>query len=345
MSAVSPPIESVESLAAGWFARQRSGLMTPQEDAELEAWLAADPAHQGAYDAVARAWSGVAFARSAPEILAIRAEARRRPQVERRAVVGRIAAGFAALAVVGGASLWAGQESGFARSHELTDRTFSTGLGERSTFTLPDGSIVTLNTASSLRTRADGERRLLYLEKGQAFFRVAKDKRHPFIVAAAGRTITAVGTAFDVRVDGRALQVTLVEGKVKVDTPARPAKGPADAPPVQTTEMLPGNQLVASIDTPALTVAPTDTAKETSWLTGWLNFDNRPLADAAAEFNRYSPRKIVVADPTIASTAVSGRFKADDVEAFTRALAKYRIARVETADDAAIRLGAPVQQQ
>jgi transmembrane sensor len=344
MTAVPPLVDSIEGQAAGWFARQRSGLMTPTEDAELEAWRLADPTHQAAYDAVARAWSGVAFARSAPEILAIRAEARRRPHIERRTVFTRAAAGLAALMVVGGASLWAGQESGFARSHELTDRTFSTGLGERQTFTLPDGSIVTLNTASTLRTRADGDRRLLYLDRGQAFFRVAKDKRHPFIVAAAGRTITAVGTAFDVRVDGKAMEVTLVEGKVKVDTPSRRPAGPTDAPPLQTTEMLPGNRLVASLDTPALTVAPTDTVKETSWLTGWLNFDNQPLADVAAEFNRYSPRKIVLADPDIANTAVSGRFKADDVDAFTHALARYHIAQVESADDAAIRLGAPVEQ-
>jgi transmembrane sensor len=344
---MSPPAtvpETIEAQAAGWFARQRSGLMTADETAELDTWLAAAPAHQEAFDAVGRAFAGVAFARSAPEILAIRAEARKRPQVQRRVFAARIAAGFMALAVVGGTSLWAGKESGIALSRGLTDQTFSTTLGERSTFTLPDGSVVTLDTASRLRTKADGERRLLYLESGRAYFRVAKDRRHPFVVAAAGRTITAVGTAFDVRVDGKALQVTLVEGKVKVDTPVRRASGPADAPPMQTTEMLPGARLVASLDTPALSVAPTDTAKETSWLTGWLNFENKPLSEVAAEFNRYSPRKIVLADAAIGATAVSGRFEADDVEAFTRALARYRIARVESAGADVIRLAAPDEQ-
>lgn len=334
-------VETVESEAAGWFARERSGLMSGAESAALAAWLTADEAHQAAYDAVARSWAAVAITRSAPEILALRAEARRRPAPERRRTFGRIAAALVALAAVGGASLYIGNETGFSRSHSFTDQTFRTGLGERSTFTLPDGSVVTLNTASVLRTRQDGERRLLYLDKGQAFFRVAKDKRHPFVVAAAGRAITAVGTAFDVRVNDRALEVTLVEGKVKVDAPVRQPAGPGDQPPVQTTEMLPGNQLVATLDTPAIMIAPTDTAKETSWLTGWLNFENEPLGEVIAEFNRYSPRRIVLADASLASTPVSGRFESDDVEAFTRGLAKYEIARVERSGPDEILLGAP----
>lgn len=333
--------ESVESLAAGWFARERSGLMTPEEAGDLAAWQAAAPEHQDAYEAVARSWAAVAITRSAPEIMALRAEARRKPGLERRQTIGRLAAAFVALAAVGGSSLWIGSENGLARSRGFGDQTFQTGVGERSTFTLPDGSVVTLNTATVLRTRADGDRRLLYLDRGQAYFRVAKDKRHPFVVTAAGRAITAVGTAFDVRVDGQALAVTLVEGKVKVDAPVRPPSSPEDKPPLQTTELAPGNRLVATLQTPAMTVTPTDTAKETSWLTGWLNFDDEPLGEVVAEFNRYSPRKIVLADASLADVPVSGRFESDDVEAFTRGLAKYQIARVESAGAETIRLTAP----
>jgi len=283
-----------------------------------------------------------ASARSAPEVMALRAEARRRPRTERRRMLARLAAAVVVIAAVGGAGLWVGMESGFAQSRSLNDQTFRTGLGERATFTLPDGSVVTLNTATVLRTREDTGKRLLYLDEGQAFFRVAKDRRHPFIVAAAGRTVTAVGTAFDVRVDGEKLEVTLVEGKVKVDAPTpEPAADLSRAARTQSTEVVAGNRLVASIETPSLTVAPADTVRETSWLSGWLDFDNEPLGQVAEEFNRYSPRKIVVADARLAQTPVSGRFEADDAEAFTRGLAKYRIARVESTGPDVIRLGPP----
>ena len=342
MSARPEQTETVEGAAAGWFALHRSGEVTPEEAAAFEAWQA-EPEHRAAYDAVARSWEAVELARTAPEILALRAEARRQPSVQRRAVFGRIAAGFAALALVGGLGLWVGEESGLARSRSLQTQTYRTGVGERSTFALPDGSVVTLNTDTVLRTRADRDRRLLYLDKGQAYFRVARDRRHPFQVAAAGRVVTAVGTAFDVRVDGKKFEVVLVEGKVKVDNlPTAPAAGDEiQAAAGQTTEMIAGDRLVASVENRAWAVAPTDTARETSWLTGWLNFENERLSDVAAEFNRYSPRKIVLADPMLGDTPVSGRFEADDVEAFTRALAKYEIARVESAGPEVIRLAAP----
>lgn len=342
MNARSEQPETVESAAAGWFALHRSGEATPEEAAAFDAWQA-EPAHRAAYDAVARSWEAVELARTAPEILALRAQARRQRASPRRAVAGRIAAGFAALALVGGLGMWVGEESGLARSRGLQTQTYRTGVGERSTFALPDGSVVTLNTDTVLRTRADRDRRLLYLDKGQAYFRVAKDRRHPFQVAAAGRVVTAVGTAFDVRIDGQKFEVVLVEGKVKVDNlAARPAAGSGtQAPPAQTTEMIAGDRLVASVETRAWAVAPTDTARETSWLSGWLNFENERLSDVAAEFNRYSPRKIVLAEAELGETPVSGRFEADDVEAFTRALAKYEIARVQSAGPGEILLAAP----
>ncbi len=327
--------ETLQAQAAGWFARERSGAMDGAERQALDAWLT-DPAHRAAYDAVARAWASVAVTRSAPEILAIRAEARRRPAPPwRRAAWPRIAAACVALAVVGAVSLFVGREAGVVQSRALKAEVYRTALGERSTMTLRDGTVVTLNTDTVLRTESAAGKRLVYLDKGQAFFRVAKDPRRPFVVTAAGRTITALGTAFDVRVDG-AFEVTLVEGKVKVETKAAAARSAA----VQATEMLPGSQLVASADQ-AWRVAPTDTGKETSWLTGWLDFDNEPLGQVAAEFNRYSPRKIVVEDAALAATPVSGRFEAGDVEAFTRALENYEIARVDIATPAAITLSAP----
>src|SRR5690606_34195438 len=109
-----------------------------------------------------------------------------------------LAAGLA-IAILGGSGVLTVQN--LLGPKPLATQAFRTELGQRSTVTLPDGSVVTLNTDTVVRTRADGERRLVYLDKGQAFFEVAKDPRRPFVVTAAGRTVTALGTAFDVRVD------------------------------------------------------------------------------------------------------------------------------------------------
>ncbi len=334
-----PELSAVKREAVAWFTRRQGGL-SEAEQCELDAWLKADAAHKEAFDAVMRTWARMELPREAPELLAMRARALE-VEPERR-TLWRMAAGVAAALVLGG-GLFGWQAFSY---REFPDQTFRTDVGQRSTVTLPDGSVVTLNTNTVLRTRADPERRLLYLERGQAFFKVAKDRSHPFVVSAAGRTVTALGTAFDVRVDDGRFYVTLVEGKVKVVTPSpRPAvaegepASPAAPAPVQDVELVAGNQF-AALDDSRWSVSRADTARETTWLTGWLTFQNEPLGQVVEEFQRYSDRHIVIADPKLAERRITGRFKAGDVDAFVRALAEYDIARLES-DREVVRLTTP----
>lgn len=335
---------TVDDVAAAWFARQRAGDMAPAESAELEAWLDADPEHRAALDALHRAWERAELARHDPEILAWRERALKRPSGWRRFVAPRAIAAALAIAVLGVGSTWMVGSAGLLTGYwRFSGQEFRTDHGQRATFTLPDGSKVTLNTDSRLRTRAADGKRMVYLDKGQAFFRVAKDASHPFVVHAGGRTITAIGTAFDVRVDNRRFEVTLVEGKIRVEAPlpAPPAKPNVaqSAPVTQATEMAAGSQLVA-VDPRGWTVRPANTARETSWLAGRLMFENETLATVAAEFDRYSEQKITFADPALADLRITGTFRSSDVGTFVRALEKYRMARIDSETDDAVRLSA-----
>ena len=337
-----------DELATRWFARRRSGRMSPREAADLETWLARDPANRAAFDAVEFTWRAADVLRTDPDVLALR-EAAMRPQPLRRPrlVFGAMAASLC-LVVAGG---WAAVGSG-ALSNLLVDigvfpgmhdQEFRTGVGQRATVKLPDGSTVTLNTDTVLRTRAARDRRLVYLDRGQAYFRVAHDRARPFIVTAAGRTVTAVGTAFDVRVDARLFQVTLVEGKVRVETPiqvAAAAGRPRPAPSVQVTEMTAGSQLAAA-DGQHWSLTSANVAKETGWLRGQLIFEREPLGEVAAELNRYSTKKIVIRDPKVAATPVTAAFKAGDVDGFVRAVEDYHFARIAADGDASVELAAP----
>lgn len=327
--------DAIEAAACDWFARRRSGEMTPKDERDLEAWLALDPAHRAALEEVERAWAGLEAFRSTPELLARREKARGRYAGVPRAWIVRAAAAVVAFAVIGGGVGWQYAGPG-AFSRGYSDQEYRTAVGERTNLTLPDGSVVTLNTDTVLRTRAEHGKRLVYLDKGQAFFRVARDKTRPFEVHAAGRTVTAVGTAFDVRVDG-GFEVTLVEGKVRVAAPtAAPApRQPGAAPPpvVQTTELVAGNRF-SQPDNSQWVVARADTARETSWVTGRLTFENERLAEVVAEFERYSPRRIVIEDAALGEERVSGTFEAGDVDALLRTLRMAKIARVEEGGDA-----------
>jgi len=340
-------LTTTDDLAAAWFARQRAGDMTPAEAAELEAWLDADPEHRAALDALHRAWERAELARHDPEILAWRERALKRRAGWREAFGGRAIAAALMVAVLGAGATWGVTKTGLLTGYwRFSAQEFHTDHGQRATFTLPDGSKVTLNTDSQLRTRAADGKRQVYLDRGQAFFRVAHDASHPFVVHAAGRTITAIGTAFDVRVEGKKLEVTLVEGKIRVEAPVPPASVSPTArrvehvevlPVVQATEMAAGSQLVA-LDPRGWTVRPTDTARETSWLAGRLMFENQTLATVAGEFARYSDQKIVFDDPALADERITGTFRSGDVGTFVRALEKYRIARVDSETDDAVRL-------
>ncbi|MGE5501701.1 MAG: FecR family protein [Ignavibacteriales bacterium] len=316
--------------AIDWFVRGRTA--SADTAAAFQAWLAESAEHAAAYAEVEQAWAAAGEAAFEPEIVAMGSRfAGRRGGFGRRA----IAAGLAA-AVLGVGALGV---YGLNAPKPLANQTFRTGVGQQATVTLPDGSVVTLNTDTVVHTRADGERRLVYLDKGQAFFKVAHDRAHPFVVAAAGRTVTALGTAFDVRVDHGALRVVLVEGKVRVEAPRpRPvADKPAETRTPLATEMAPGSQLIAPDDA-EWRLTRTNVAEETSWLHGQIIFDDEPLGAVVDELNRYSNRKLVLADPGLQQVRISGIFRPGDLDGFARALRTSKMAQLGDETDGEVRI-------
>lgn len=331
-------VENVEAQAADWLSLVRSGQMTRGEQVALEAWLDADPAHTEAYNRMHETWRVFGELEDDPAVMEVREWARRR---HNHAFRFRIAAGIAAAAVLSGG--WAGwwatspaplPEEVVAAATVAPEQAFATGVGESRTVTLFDGSTVTLDTNSALTASEVGGIRLVELKQGQAFFNVAKDAARPFKVMAAGRTVTATGTQFSVRVDPANYQVTLVEGSVTVETPR------SRFIPGKAADLKPGFALKAEDAGRAWKVAKVDVAADTSWRSGRLTFDDRPLADAAAEMNRYSKRKVVV-DPAVADTQIVGVFPAGDVEAFARAAEATHIAAITYSDENRIELTLP----
>lgn len=327
--------DPMERIAARWFARWRSGEMSEAESRELHQWLEADAAHRLAYDVVARAWVRAGLMRTAPEVLQLRAKHRRPFPRARRFFTSRALAACLAVAVIGVAGVYVAQEL-----RRLPNATYRTAIGEQRTIKLADGSVVTLNTDSVLRTRRSGAQRLLYLDKGQALFKVAHDASHPFVVTAAGRTVTALGTSFDVSIDQNRFEVVLVEGRVKVETPVVAPPGAAQTPRVQATELIAGSQFIA-VSERDWRVAKANIPDETEWATGWLRFDEEPLGEVVKELSRYSTRRIVIADPELEAKPVSGRFKPENIDAFVRSLETYNVAHVTVSTPAEIRLAKP----
>jgi transmembrane sensor len=343
MSAGGRPYGSAEQEASAWFARERRGELSGTERLALQAWLAAGPAHQRAYQDVENVWQQLECLRGDPAIANLRRQASRR----RRWSLPGIAAGVAACTAIFflTQSLLTPRSRVYASvAPEITTgkdldtlppRAYRTEIGEQRVITLVDGSTITLDTDSEARVAFSKERRLVDLARGQAFFAVAKDRTRPFIVAAGGARVMAVGTAFDVRLEHDGLSVTLREGRVRIEAPEGQSPQSDTAARVKAADLVPGSKLRTSQHA-AWQVAGADVTRELSWLHHQLVFDNARLDAVVAEMNRYSSTKIVLGDPALAGVQVGGVFGVDDPASVADALAHYGLVRV--ADSTAARI-------
>jgi transmembrane sensor len=334
--------------AAAWFARRRSGSWSESLESQFAAWLKADPSHAAAWGSYERLWSRLESVRDDPRILIAREQARNtvfRGRMQRRIWQGAAAVAASVLlavllwrnpqAVIHSAPPANGAATGAhgAPAVALVRDAF-TEIGERSFLVLPDGSRITLNTASAVHADYTGPERRITLIRGEAFFDVAHDAARPFVVSAGSRQVIAVGTAFDVRLQDRQMKVTLVEGRVRI------LRANADSQPAAPILLEAGSALVAA-EAGADHVEHLDTARVTSWRSGRLVFDGERLADVVAEMNRYSREKLELEDPALEGRKVSGVFESTGGPGFAKALEAYGIARVTQHTATTIMLDTP----
>ncbi len=296
---MSPTAEAmdIEARAAQFLERRNFARWAADDESALEAWLAQSPAHRVAYVRLKTAWERAgriaALAPAEPPAKAARALT---------PLLLRIAAVVAVVAVIAGGAL-----AYLARPGE---RTYSTGLGGREIVKFADGSRIELNTNTQLRARMTTNERVVWLDRGEAYFEIRHDSAHPFVVMVGKHRVTDLGTKFRVRRDPGRLQVSVVQGRVTFDTP--------DAGRLSPLEVLtPGDVAVATARSVRVTKETAqDLTDQLSWRQGVLVFDHTTLAQAAAEFNRYNREKLVVADEAIAERTIGGTFPTDNLEAF-----------------------------
>lgn len=160
----------------------------------------------------------------------------------------------------------------------------STTKGSTEKVVLADGSTVIVNSSSRLRypEKFSGKNRSIYLDEGEAFFKVAEDPAHPFVVHSGDIATTALGTSFNIRAYSKEKKITvaLLTGKVKIDHAQN------QAPVI----LLPSERL--SYDRVALSMAKTTFEKEddiVGWKHGFLVFKDASYDVLVNEIeNRYN---------------------------------------------------------
>lgn len=338
--------------AAQWFTRRSEPGWTGADERALNAWLAASAQHRDIYDGLSllnhdlhqiplareQSWrpqasmaaaasrdAAVVSRHAAADVVPTALAAPFRGGWSRRAWMSSALAACAVLAVCGGVG-W---------QHWQNEPTYAldiaTAAGERRTLDLPDGSNVALNVDSRLTVRYSLNRREVTLERGEAFFHVARDAGRPFTVDSGDSQVKVVGTVFNVRAGAPHTVVKVLEGRVEV-RPERAAAQP------RVYVLGPGNGL--SIDPASHRARQIAAAAETvgDWRSGQLHFKRTPLGEVADELQRYLGQPVVVEGAELALRPISGVAATDNPHAFLQALPVLLPLRVEQRTDGSWRI-------
>jgi transmembrane sensor len=323
--------EAIAEQAAEWFIENRGGPLDHEASASFMAWLQTSPLHVEAYLRIAAlAPDYGAAAKTVPtplEALLARAHADNvypldtaQPgplpaQNQRRRARTWSMAAAAVLVFVAITSIWVtrdGERFGLPR-------TFRSAHGELIVQSLPDGSVLHLNTDSEVTVRYGRGERLVSVDRGQALFEVVHQDPRRFRVQAGAAGVIAVGTQFDVYRQPDRVRVTVVEGTVAVYASASPGPVSGGRLAPLTVRLHEGDQ----VDVTDRIGAPrhVDPHAAVAWLSRQIDFEEEPLGEVAAEFNRYGRIGFVIEDDTLRALPVSGVFDAYDADSFADFLA------------------------
>lgn len=173
--------------------------------------------------------------------------------------------------------------------NEVLYNTIATPRGGEYQVTLSDGTKVWLNAASSIRFPVSftGKERKVVIT-GEAYFEVAKNKAMPFKVEANNSEIEVLGTHFNVNAydDEAYIKTTLLEGKVKISSPALAATK-------EPKFLLPGQQADVNKQGKISILDNADTEEAVAWMHGYFQFKSADLKAILRQISRWYDADIV----------------------------------------------------
>ncbi len=319
--------------SALWVVRMEQQTLSDQETKELKSWLKASLVHAQIFRETLEVYGRADILMVLAELLPLEQvkQPPPRPSLYRQYSLA-VAACVIALVTTLSVLLWQGGGNPFDNG-QRDMASYSTEIGDSKVIVLSDGSTVILNTDTLIDIRFDEQRRQLLLDRGEAYFEVAKNPGRPFIVYAGDGQITAVGTAFSVYKRQNVVEVTVKEGKVTVQSdraildalPTPPMNNslsaggsPIKAVLLQSGQVATydGDKIIAQIET----VEPKEMVRNLIWQQGMLAFEAEPLENVIAEFSRYNQQEIIIVDDELKSVKVDGYFKSDDITGMLNSL-------------------------
>ena len=175
--------------------------------------------------------------------------------------------------------------------------------GEKKEILLEDGSIIVLNSNSSITYPEEfGQTRNIKLS-GEAYFKVFHDERKPFIVQTHDVKVKVLGTSFDINsYNHRQTKVSVLTGKVEVTSPT--------GKKVHIIK----NQEADLIGKSNFTISEEDSQERIAWTSNIIILKNTTLAETAKIIENWYNVDITFEDPALQNLTISGKFKDEKLE-------------------------------
>ena len=331
--------ERIAHEAASWIAQLDGNRLSTSDRLALAEWISRSPKHKQQLNKLATFWGGLdqliddAILDNNPSsfVELIRAWVSIRPS--------HFVAVFASffIAVFSISFYFYQLDNTYSSSKAVV---YDVKKGQDLLKTLEDGSVLHLNTNTVVEVLYSKHRRTVRLLRGEVFFDVAKDHSRPFEVFVGESHIVAVGTAFDIRLNGDKVDVIVTEGRIEY--------GQVTSNDVQNVNVLELKQvttkpiLVDAGHSIQVDIVPTviktnqqNLDKQTAWRKGELYFVNSPLAEVVSELSRYNDIDISI-QPELRNLKIGGRFLTTDVDRILKALEMSADIKVQRHSDGAI---------
>lgn len=326
-----PDIRSIESEALEWVIKLDSGSLSESSHDEFRIWRSQSHVHKEALIRACEFWEGLDGCRGMEldrAELAIDVDGCKRKQNSGPVVVKKtprlqaMAACIFVFMLVAGLYSMTGFESAVNTEH------FQTAIGSQKSIRLSDDSRVQLNTNTVIEVSFSNSRRLVKLLQGEAHFDVKRDVNRPFEVAAGNGIVSAVGTAFSVRLSGEEVEVVVTDGSVELQSYANSSTDktgkvtPINKASVRDLAKLSvGQNAVFDSEIREIKMLSHERLdRKLAWREGLLKFSGEPLSQIVNDVSRYTAVSISIENPDIASFPVGGVFSIGDLEAIFGAI-------------------------
>jgi transmembrane sensor len=307
--------ELMAAQAAHWIVQLSSDIEEERSTArrELDAWKQADPRHAAAAAGMERLLGQVHVVRGTGTSIAGNAAltsvlAGQRKRGRAKAYVAGLT-----LACVLAVPAWLTLHA-YPPAYLMAD--VRAGTGQWKTQTLPDGTRITLNSASAVNLRYDASRRAIELLQGEILVDVAKDASRPFLIETRDGSMRALGTRFVVSRQESSTLLSVLESKVTAQTAVQRHSKSGDATVVeagQSVRIRPdGVGPIAGFDARSM---------EDAWKQHRLFADDRPLTEVLDTLSRYRSGHIQYDAASMGHIRISAVLPLDDTDRALQLLA------------------------